>query len=143
MHDVDPTHDTHCDLHELCLDPDDNPTPHSPIDGIPGHTCAVCNNYCSCAYIKLVRRSQDSRSGFDDILRAWTNAGPRRDIHTQAQVFLRREWPVLADALDRAVALHETLDPISQACGNLEHALCGRIKCGCSCHIIGGRTPLT
>jgi hypothetical protein len=40
----------------------------------------------------------------EDVLAAWTNPGPHPPTHWKAQADLRRDWPVLAQALDRLAA---------------------------------------
>lgn len=40
----------------------------------------------------------------DRVIDAWTNTGPNPDFHRRAQNELRRNWPVLANALDALVA---------------------------------------
>lgn len=38
------------------------------------------------------------------VIKAWTDAGPMPEYHHEAQLKLRRDWPVLADAVIALVA---------------------------------------
>jgi hypothetical protein len=39
----------------------------------------------------------------DAVVRAWVDPGVRPDVHAHAQAALRREWPVLARAIEALV----------------------------------------
>ena len=44
------------------------------------------------------------------VVRAWTEAGPRPDLHRRAQRRLRKDWPTLAAAIERLAAREFTPD---------------------------------
>ena len=80
---------------------------------------------CECEVIAAIRADEGERAAkrYAPVLRAWTNAGPRRDIHAKAQTWLRREWPALADALDAAAA--------REVCPDTGYPILGKCKrCG-------------
>lgn len=45
---------------------------------------------------------KDAAVRLEAVQDAWTDAGPVPDYHEHMQYKLRRDWPTLADALDKA-----------------------------------------
>ncbi|WNN93701.1 hypothetical protein SEA_CALLINALLBARBZ_51 [Arthrobacter phage CallinAllBarbz] len=54
-------------------------------------------------------QGQDPRSALVRVLNAWNDPGPNREYHAARKRQLRRDWPVLATALDILTYIHKPL----------------------------------
>lgn len=51
---------------------------------------------------QIMEYAADELDRVDPVLKAWVDAGPVPQYHLEMQEKLRREWPTLAYALDKA-----------------------------------------